>query len=1264
MKLPRLLLLLAMSMMMQGAWAQVPTQEQVQSADTQLNQVYQQVRAGMTAIQRQQLKVAQRNWINQRDAFVAQNPGNPQGALYQATMQRVGELQRLIRPTNTVGATVPRSGNPPLQAMRPAISQGPSQEQVQLADTQLNQVYQQLRGSLNDAQKQQLKLAQRDWIKKRDSFVAANPGNSQRALYQSTTQRVAELQVVLQKVRGNRVAQKKNEQGIVHTVPVNQPPSLKYNKIEPIYQEVNWHSDNVFAEAIGSKYRAITIAGSNRIYIFDSKTKLLYSSVIMNGGEQSEELPADFLCFCDNENLLFSLKYGSGTGYKDTSIQFNLIPSLENIVKWNFYKRSVTGPVLDNNNNLGVCVFPHSVIPTGYEFKSFQNAKEEEVGKWNQKNDSHQISENKYSDLSKRIGCFEFMLGDNTNITTPLEVLISDQEGMISVDSGLAAPIIEPALNPALKINRFNNKISEYYESWNTRAQGFRDKIVSADFRKNQIILHNILENRKQSFLIDLDELSVSKEKWSGPTIVENNFQEGDTLEKYNLNKTREINYSKSLDKSTVAVLREKDHKYELARIQTFIDLIDKKANKAYFAQEAGYVDFDSMGNMSNIGNIDNLEINYRVNNKEAKGFLLEIKYPKDDKYITITPLIDASKIDGTGKCNVKSVRAYCYLQPFPIIVGYWLFPEKHGSSYEFGVYNNKINKWVACKDNQRNGAAISESPSHFWDSKMGQMWLSSSNSIFQIDLNTGDSIQTYNVGKKFEVFALSDKRIFGMPRMDEKRGEIWNRDPLKKVCDILWSDDGNIMLYNDDGYYATKAKSFKSIAAKSGDSVYPFEQFDLKLNRPDIIFEDLGFPKDQIELLKTAESKRLKRMGVTEDMLQPDFHLPELQIVGDVPATTSNYQVDLQIKATDDKYPLDRLRVYVNNVPVNGRDGELLRDQKTQSLEKTIPIKLAAGRNKIQVSVLNSAGAESLYANVEVNCTAERPKPKLYAVALGVSQYDRPEWCLKYAAKDAADLVNKIKEKAGTAYSEVKPLLLTDKEVTKESTAKIKEFLSGATIDDTVLIFMAGHGILDDKYDYYFGTTDIDPAKPFERGMPYEAIDNILAEVPSLKKALLMDTCHAGELDDDEKKELAASDATTTQGVPLQSGSKVAMRAIGTRGMTVQAIQGAKGKSDWYEKLQDMFVDLRRGSGATVISSSQGAEYAFESSEQSNGLFTYALMEALDGKATPNKDGQIAISTVGDYVKKRVQDLTKGKQNPNLRGVNLEEDFALSTVQ
>jgi uncharacterized caspase-like protein len=1061
-------------------------------------------------------------------------------------------------------------------------AQVPTKEQCQQTDAQLNKVYQQLRGSLNDAQKQQLKQAQRDWIKKRDAFVASNPGNPQAALYQATMQRVNALQEVLQKIGGKQVSEKRNDSEGACAVQTHQRPPLQYDKIKPIYQEVNWDNPNIVAEALGKKFRAISIEGSNKIYVFDVKTKLLYGVIEMSVGMNSEMDPAEIICFSGNQTFIYSQKASD----KGECFQFNEVPSLLTAYGQNTYRETVEGPFMDSNHNLGVCV--HRLDPPNKYY--FYPSTKIDMNSGNVGPINTQFLA-KYPELASKLG--EFSGNPIDQSAEPARDLVLDREGVCTVNK--------------------SNRKSEVF------AETKSNNTLAANFIKNKIYLHQERNNQKSTVSIDLEDIGARNEPWNGPTIIRNSLLNGD--------------------------LR-------------------------------GYGDVRSTNTQEGVSEGVKFSCYHDI-----AGETLSVQSNKDLKPISILPKLNEKTnpfthkrykafhvvTSGNESSKANSLYVYCYPSA---IVGFWVFPEKYAGEYELGVYNKNLGEWIAVQSNNRLQRSYSMIPSHYWDSQNGQMWLSSSNSIYQIDLNSGKSLQSYDIGKKFEVFALSDKRIFGMPRMDEHRGEIWNRDPIKKVCDILWSDDGNIMLYNDDGYYATKAKSFKSIAAKSGDSVYPFEQFDLKLNRPDIIFESLGFPKDQINLFKVAESKRLKRMGVTEEMLKPDFHLPELQIVGEVPASTPRDQLDLQIKATDDKYPLDRLRVYVNNVPVNGRDGELLRDQKTQSLEKTIPINFAAGRNKIQLSVLNSAGAESLYANAEVNCTAERPKPKLYAVALGVSQYDRPEWCLKYAAKDATDLIGKLKARAGSTYSEVKPLLLTDKEVTKESTAKIKEFLSGTTIDDTVLIFMAGHGLLDDKYDYYFGTTDIDPAKPSERGMPYEAIDNILAEVPSLRKALLMDTCHAGELDDDEKKELATSDGKGT--LPAASSTAtdsaikgtVAMRAIGTRGMQVKAVEGAKGKSDWYEKLQDMFVDLRRGSGATVISSSQGAEYAFESSEQSNGLFTYALMEALDGKATSNKNGQITISAIGDYVKKRVQDLTKGKQNPNLRGVNLEEDFTLGMAK
>jgi hypothetical protein len=473
------------------------------------------------------------------------------------------------------------------------------------------------------------------------------------------------------------------------------------------------------------------------------------------------------------------------------------------------------------------------------------------------------------------------------------------------------------------------------------------------------------------------------------------------------------------------------------------------------------------------------------------------------------------------------------------------------------------------------------------------------------------------------------------------------------KDVGVLWSDN----------FYAGRKDVLKDIHITKGSGALPFEQFDLRLNRPDIVFERLGAPAEAVAIAKQLREKRLKRMGVSEEMLKADFHVPELEVIGDVAATTDAGEINLAIKASDSKYPLERLKVYVNNVPVNGRDGESLRDQNTQALERTIPIKLAVGRNKIQISVLNNAGAESLYANAEVNCTAQRPKPTLYAVALGVSDYANPDWNLKYAAKDAKDVLERLKTRSGASYGEVKELLLTDKQVTKDSVGQIKDFLRGATIDDTVLMFVAGHGLLDSQYDYYFGTNDIDFNNPAEKGIAFEEFDDLLAGLPCLKKSLLIDTCHAGELDEEEKTLLASAGGTAA---PLPTGNGIAMRSIGTRGMNVKAIEWARGASEWYDRLQGLFVDLRRGSGSTILSSSAGAEYALESSEQQNGLFTYAVLEALDGKkdADTDKDGSIEMSELGEYVKKRVSELTNNKQTPNTRRVNLEGDFVLGKTR
>jgi uncharacterized caspase-like protein len=100
---------------------------------------------------------------------------------------------------------------------------------------------------------------------------------------------------------------------------------------------------------------------------------------------------------------------------------------------------------------------------------------------------------------------------------------------------------------------------------------------------------------------------------------------------------------------------------------------------------------------------------------------------------------------------------------------------------------------------------------------------------------------------------------------------------------------------------------------------------------------------------------------------------------------------------------------------------------------------------------------------------------------------------------------------------------------------------------------------------------------------------------------------------------------------------------------------------TDMLKFQQDWFADLRRGTGAAVISSSSGNEYSLEGEQWKNGVFTYALLTGLRQQAADaNKDQIITVSELQAYVIEQVRKLTQGGQNPTVRRENLEYDFAV----
>jgi len=495
---------------------------------------------------------------------------------------------------------------------------------------------------------------------------------------------------------------------------------------------------------------------------------------------------------------------------------------------------------------------------------------------------------------------------------------------------------------------------------------------------------------------------------------------------------------------------------------------------------------------------------------------------------------------------------------------------------------------------------------------------------------------------------------------------KVWDSKTGREMASLMALGSEDYVTVTPDQYYRASSRRLKGVAFRVKERLYPFEQFDLRLNRPDVILERLGRASDDIiESYRHAYERRLKKVGLTEQMLGTDFHLPEVELLTkDVPVSVNASTLSLRVKATDSKYALDRFNVFLNDVPVYGTTGLSLPSKQLQAHEQEIHVPLVPGRNKIQVSVLNQQGVESLKQTVYTSSTVPQSPPKVYVVGIGVSEYKDKAYNLRYAAKDANDLIAAYKalEQSQGSKTKVQVLDLANQKATRVEIIKAKEWLKQSMINDLVVVFAAGHGMTDDKSDYYFGTHDIDPKNPAANGLPYQEFENLLDGIPALQKVLLLDTCFSGEIEKDQAIVVAQADTG--------SSGAVRMRAFkAARGVSVVAHDNVSAESsgenapqlsnDMLRFQQDWFADLRRGTGAAVISSSSGNEYSLEGEQWKNGVFTYALLNGLRNHgADANHDQVITVSELQAYVIDQVRSLTQGGQNPTVRRENLEYDF------
>ncbi len=459
-------------------------------------------------------------------------------------------------------------------------------------------------------------------------------------------------------------------------------------------------------------------------------------------------------------------------------------------------------------------------------------------------------------------------------------------------------------------------------------------------------------------------------------------------------------------------------------------------------------------------------------------------------------------------------------------------------------------------------------------------------------------------------IAALSDGTIRWYRWSDGK--EIVSYFPHGNGVDwMAWMPDGYYTSsVNGDNYVGWHLNRGKDLAP----DFYRAVQFDRILYRPDVVnnaFSEALGPSGAQAASTVADATftidRLRQIAPPRLRLLP----PALRGLAE-----GRPQATLQIQGERNALAIKDYAVFVNGVPVTPSRERGLSGGDTDRFSRTIEIDLPAQTNDIRVEAFNgvSMGTAETWIGLPSSVTPAKVDGNLYVLAIGVNAFPNlpASLNLAFAAQDAEGMAGTLERRGAGHYAKSFVKLLSDESAdkpTREAILAALEFVQQGGANDTVVVFLASHGITDPSGNYYFVPRDVERRDivAAQRGQGGASLVSWTAFFEALRGAagrrlLIVDTCHAGS---------------------------------------------AEGSFDAHSLMKRSASSL-----FPLIVASKGEEKSQEYAPGQHGLFTYALMNALAPAADADGDLLVSLREAFKFALPIVEDLrdkTAGGQTPQM---------------
>ncbi|NOT50427.1 MAG: hypothetical protein HOP10_04020 [Chitinophagaceae bacterium] len=420
-----------------------------------------------------------------------------------------------------------------------------------------------------------------------------------------------------------------------------------------------------------------------------------------------------------------------------------------------------------------------------------------------------------------------------------------------------------------------------------------------------------------------------------------------------------------------------------------------------------------------------------------------------------------------------------------------------------------------------------------------------------------------------------------------------------KKI--ITASGDNTVKVWNADN--GKLLYTFFAVDSTDYLVVDPSNHFDGTENARNLLYFTCGSEKiglDQVkgDLWVPNLAERLNKGEIikekTLDQLDVCGRIPEVEVTG----SSNNV---FQFSITPGRDSLGETVLFVNGIETARYKKEQLKNNNAVfeldvSMDSLKRFLVANEDNLVSVKTYtagNTISSNEAKITIEKDSIRSVDKPNFYAVLIGTSQYKKQitnsetffdaDISLTYPAIDAKAVSQTVERAAKKMYGDDHVFMFTlttdSTDVLRPDKRTIKLILDSigkkATANDILLLFLSGHGVVDDEDNagrFYYMTKDasslMDEKQFSEVGISTETLMEWISpkNIPAQKRILILDACHSGQVIND---------------------------LLGAHEVKVM------------DKLSER-------SGLFILSASASKQSAFESDEYEHGYLTYSLLKVI----------------------------------------------------